>query len=381
MKAMFIVQGEGRGHMTQALAMEQLLKKAGHEVTAIVIGTCNRREIPGYFKEQTEATLYTVASPNFYFDKQSKSINLWKTGVFNLLAIPRFVKELKQIHRIYLAEGPEVIINFYDLLGGFYFALFNPEAKRISIAHQYLALHKQFSFAKGHGIQKWFFQLTNWATSMNSHSRIALSFSDYSEATKGLTVAPPLLRSELFDLTPTMGNYLLAYVVNKGYAEEIMQWHSRNKKVKIHCFWDNKTEKDEWSPWQGLTFHHINDQKFLQMMAGCMGYISTAGFESICEAMYLGKPVLMVPVANQYEQACNALDATKAGAGIWFRHFDLGRFLRFISTRKHQTSDFKAWTRLYESIILKEVESFAPNTKPRWFNRKINLPRLVLNNK
>lgn len=378
---MFIVQGEGRGHMTQALAMEQLLKEAGHQVSGILMGICNRREIPAYFKSKTEAPLYQVASPNFYFDKQSKSINLWKTGVFNTLAIPRFLGELQKIHRIVQNTQPDVIINFYDILGGYYFGLYNPPVKRISIAHQYLARHKRFPFAKGHGIQKQLFQLTNWVTSMNSHSRIALSFRDYPHAKPDLTVAPPLLRSELFDLKPVKGDYLLAYVVNKGYAEEIMDWHRKNKKVKIHCFWDNQEAEDEWSPWNGLTFHHINDHKFLDMMAGCMGYISTAGFESICEAMYLGKPVMMVPVAKQYEQACNALDAAKAGACIWSERFDLSRFLQYLSSRKAKSADFKTWTALYQSIILKEVESYIPHTKTRWLSRRVIVPKLVISNK
>ena len=56
-------------------------------------------------------------------------------------------------------------------------------------------------------------------------------------------------------------------------------------------------------------------------MAGCKAYASTAGFESICEAMYLGKPVLMVPA--HIEQDCNAYDAMKAGAGIIGDSFDL----------------------------------------------------------
>lgn len=49
-------------------------------------------------------------------------------------------------------------------------------------------------------------------------------------------------------------------------------------------------------------------------MAGCRAYATTAGFESICEAMYLGKPVLMVPA--HIEQDCNAHDAMRAGAGL-----------------------------------------------------------------
>lgn len=49
-------------------------------------------------------------------------------------------------------------------------------------------------------------------------------------------------------------------------------------------------------------------------MGGCKAYLTTAGFESVCEALYLGKPVLMVPV--HVEQECNAWDAQKVGAGV-----------------------------------------------------------------
>lgn len=381
MKVLFIVQGEGRGHMTQALAMEQILVDAGHEVSGIVIGTCNRREIPTYFKRKAQAPLYSVTSPNFYFDKNSKSINLWKTGLLNTLAIPKFLGELWKINQLVKQLEPEVVINFYDLLGGVYFGLFNPSVKRISIAHQYLAGHPEFPFAKGHGIQKQLFQITNWATSLNSHSRVALSFRDYAATRKGLTIAPPLLRQEIFELAPTRGDYLLAYVVNKGYAQDLIDWHRKNKKVKIHCFWDNKEMEDEWSPWKGLTFHHINDRKFLELMAGCMGYVSTAGFESICEAMYLQKPVMMVPVEKQYEQACNALDATKAGAGIHAKKFDLSRFLTYLAQAQESPQEFKAWTQLYKSILLKEVESFVPDTRYKWLRVGRVLPRLVISNK
>lgn len=49
-------------------------------------------------------------------------------------------------------------------------------------------------------------------------------------------------------------------------------------------------------------------------MSSCRAYATTAGFESVCEAMYLGKPLLMVPA--HIEQDCNAYDAARGGAGI-----------------------------------------------------------------
>ena len=39
MRYVFIVQGEGRGHLTQAISMERLLRESGHEVAAVLVGT------------------------------------------------------------------------------------------------------------------------------------------------------------------------------------------------------------------------------------------------------------------------------------------------------------------------------------------------------
>ena len=69
---------------------------------------------------------------------------------------------------------------------------------------------------------------------------------------------------------------------------------------------------------------------FLRQMAGCKAYASTAGFESICEAMYLGKPIMMVPA--HIEQDCNAYDASLSGAGIVSNDFELERLLEFAET-------------------------------------------------
>lgn len=87
-------------------------------------------------------------------------------------------------------------------------------------------------------------------------------------------------------------------------------------------------------------------------MANCRAYASTAGFESICEAMYLGKPVLMVPA--HIEQDCNAYDAMKAGAGIVCDSFELESLLRF-AEKYIPNRDFVYWVRSCEHRIILEL--------------------------
>jgi hypothetical protein len=62
----------------------------------------------------------------------------------------------------------------------------------------------------------------------------------------------------------------------------------KNFPQEMHCFWDRKNMPLTYSPHEHLTFHQIDNVLFTDYMKRCKGYISTAGFESICEAMYLG---------------------------------------------------------------------------------------------
>ena len=38
MRILFVIQGEGRGHLTQALSLRQKLVGEGHEVVGVLVG-------------------------------------------------------------------------------------------------------------------------------------------------------------------------------------------------------------------------------------------------------------------------------------------------------------------------------------------------------
>lgn len=50
MKVIFVIQGEGRGHLTQALALGQMLRHEGHEVVKVLVGKSKNRMIPAFFR-------------------------------------------------------------------------------------------------------------------------------------------------------------------------------------------------------------------------------------------------------------------------------------------------------------------------------------------
>src|ERR1051325_9856324 len=99
MKFVFIVQGEGRGHMTQALSLRNILVRNGHEVCAALVGKSARREIPAFFLEKIQAPVTSFESPNFVLDPKGKGLKIGETMVTNLLKYRKYMGNLKDIDK------------------------------------------------------------------------------------------------------------------------------------------------------------------------------------------------------------------------------------------------------------------------------------------
>ena len=355
MNFIFIVQGEGRGHMTQAISLFQILKASGHEIGHVIVGKSKRRELPEFFVQNIDAPITQLESPNFITDRNSKSVSVFKTLFVNLVRLPIYLTSTQKIDQIVKQEKPDTIINFYDFLSGLYFLLKRPKTTHIALAHQFLLSHPEFEFPKGRIYDRLSLITGNKLAGYKAKKLLCLSFRPMRDDPKnGLIVVPPLLREEIKTQEVSDKDFFLVYMVNHGYADQVRLFHRNHPELKIHCFWDKKGEPEELKE-GNLTFHRLNDKKFINLMSSCKGYLSTAGFESICEAMFMGKPVLMVPVKGHYEQSCNAIDAKRAGAGISSQNFDLELLLEYLPLYKPVKDDFTAWIQQTNKLFLQNL--------------------------
>lgn len=93
MKVIFIVQGEGRGHLTQALTLEKALRDCGHKVTEILVGRSRSREVPSFFLHRTQAPVYGFLSPNFLPSKANQKVGLTQSIIYNIFKSPKYPVE------------------------------------------------------------------------------------------------------------------------------------------------------------------------------------------------------------------------------------------------------------------------------------------------
>ena len=171
---------------------------------------------------------------------------------------------------------------------------------------------------------------------------------------------PPLLRPGLDELSPGDDGHLLAYALNPGYGALLAEWQRRHPDVRVHCYLDGGAAALREAPQDGFHCHALDDDGFLKHLASCRAYVGSAGFESICEAFYLGKPVLAVPTAGHYEQTLNGWDAQRIGAARVGSYDDLDRFWAEPPVPSlAAVRDFRDWVALAPQTIVELVERAA----------------------
>lgn len=357
MKFLFIVQGEGRGHLTQAITLENVLLRSGHEVVEILVGKSESRRLPGFFTRSVHAPVKQFVSPNFLPTPANKRINITRSVLYNIAKVPEYLRSMHYINERIIKTGADMVINFYELLTGLIYFLYRPAVPQVCIGHQYLFLHKDFEMPEKHKFGMKLLNMFTRLTALGAKEYLALSFrSMKDDKSKRIKVVPPLLRRDVFRQEVTNGDYIHGYMVNSGFSECIMRWHKEHPETPLRFFWDRWEETPVKKIDETLSFYQLDDVEFLRQMSGCKAYASTAGFESVCEAMYLGKPLMMVPA--HIEQECNAYDAMKSSAGIVDDDFDLAKLLKFAETYKPDTR-FREWVNSAEYMIVNELEGLA----------------------
>ncbi len=356
MKYLFVVQGEGRGHLTQAIALSQMLRRNGHEVVGALVGKNPNRLLPPFFEQQIGCQVEVFHSPSFDYGRKGKKGKLLQTIFVNTTParLARWQKSISTIVRAIERTGPDVVVNFYEMLLGITYLMNRIRVPVVSIGHQFLVDHPDYAHRSLTDQGQFALRLNNQLCSLGTTKTLALSLYPLKDSYRyRIAVVPPLLRSEVFELEPRNEGYLLGYLLNAGYADEIRAWHRRHPEIELHIFWDKKDVPSTLVIDDRLTFHRIDDRKFLEMMRGCAGYATTAGFESICEAMYLGKPVLMVPA--HLEQQINAEDAAAVGAGIVACEFDLEKLIELIPRYAADTAAFRTWVDGAEELFVRHL--------------------------
>lgn len=356
MKYLFFVQNEGRGHLTQALTVASELRNQGHQIVGTILSDNPHRQLPSFFKEQMQTPIYFIKSPYFLKNKKQTGINLPKSIIFNLSRSLAYFKSAKITKKLCHNLNPDIILNFYEPMVGLSHLFYNNLPTTYSFGHQFFLDHPAFQKPKNKKVEHLLLSFFNNLVAYGTTKKIALSFTEEPDyLSKNIIVCPPLIRSEIKILKPDNKNFILSYVLNDGYCQEIINWSKNNPTQQIEAFWDKKNELPIKSFGSNLRFYQLSGPLFINFLKDCSLYVSTAGFESICEAAYLQKNILMVPTANHYEQLCNAKDAARAKIAQYDSFFNISLGLKSANYSDSAKKTFKKWVDEKSDKIIKII--------------------------
>jgi uncharacterized protein (TIGR00661 family) len=153
------------------------------------------------------------------------------------------------------------------------------------------------------------------------------SFYDARPLRPDVRVVGTLPRQAIRELSPSQGEHLLVYFNRARDQLHHGMLHTLNELgVPIHIY---------GSPRRGragrISFLPTSELPFLEDLASCRAVLSTAGNQLVGEALFLGKPLLVVP-ERCVEQRMNALAVQRLGIGrkIELREFTLPTLRDFL---------------------------------------------------
>ncbi len=341
----------------QALTLQEKLTSRGHQVLAAVIGANPETKLPSFFTAQIKIPLLIVASPGFVVDKEGRGIKIMSSGAAAARRLPQYWRSLQSIKKIIKEYQPDVLVSFYEPLVGHYYRLYRDKRPLFCLGHQYFIASPAFKFPAGNKLARRAFQFFNRFSAPRRSIKIALSFTRESDnPSKNFFVCPPLIRAEIKRQAAADNGFLLIYLLNAGYSRDIISWSEKHPDIKIEAFWNNP-DRELSRFGDNLIFHHLSGAKFIDRLAHCRAYVSTAGFDSIAEAAYLQKNILMVPTKNHFEQKCNAADAVRAEIAASADSFDLSLMLKQEKTHHPAgLAAFRRWVDDYDDKIMELLE-------------------------
>ncbi len=121
-------------------------------------------------------------------------------------------------------------------------------------------------------------------------------------------VVPPVLRENLFRLRPSNGDHVLAYhayATSPGFYDFL---RAIPRPVKVYG--SDRTGSDG-----NLQFQPRSEDGLLADLASCAYVVCGGGHTLISEALYFGKPLLVVPIRGAFEQFLNAHYVANLGYG------------------------------------------------------------------
>lgn len=320
MRILYGVTGEGLGHAMRSRVVAQHLYARGHEVKLVASGRA-REYLARYFPDVERI-------PGFAMTYRDGKVARARTVRRTLRALRPAVRESIAMYRNAISGfQPDVCISDFDSFSHVFGRLFGRPV--ISLDHQHVIdrcehpVQIEDRLPRDFAITKAFVR----AKMPGCAHYVVTSFyrpPPKARCKERTTVVGPILRPEVEALVPTSGEHVLVYQTAIAPAELIAALRAIPSVPFVMYAREGVGEHGN------VSIRAFDEQRFLADLASARAVICNGGYTLMSEALYLGKPIVSLPLRHQGEQELNAAYLQELGLGVALRRLEFARLRELV---------------------------------------------------
>jgi uncharacterized protein (TIGR00661 family) len=303
MRILYGVNGEGMGHATRSeVVIGSLL--GSHDVRVMASGAAYRH------LHDRLPRVDEIFGPSFAMDQGE--IQRWATVRQN---VQQAAHELPDTVKRWVAEvddwKPEVVITDFEPLAGVYARHTRTPLIAVDNINMVDRCHHDAEII---GAQREDYMIARAVVrSMvpGAVEYIVTTFFEPPVRRGGTKLVPPIIRPEIVAAETEDGDHLVVYSSGDPHLLEALRAIDVPARVYGMRGGPDKIEVEG-----KIEFRPRSSEDFVESLRTSRGVIAGGGFSLLSEAVYLGKPILALPLRGQFEQTMNARYVKRLGYGL-----------------------------------------------------------------
>jgi len=300
MKIVYSINGQGRGHVTRSWPLiKELMKK--HDVYVYAGGNAY-----DFLHDKVKIKKIPYFKLIYYNNKIAYLITL-----LNYIGtLPSMRKELKIFEEEMKYLNPDLIISDFEPLA--LKASRKLKIRSIILSNQEEILEKESLFRINPIFWPayFIFLIAMKLDFRGGNIKLVTSIDRKNTINrKNIIFIDPLVREDIKKLKTSYKDYFFVYATDKNNIKILDLLEKTNKKAVAYGFNEKIAEK-----YKNIKLKS-SEKNLFSDIANCSVVITSGGHSLISEAIILKKPILSIPIRNQFEQIFNAITVKKLGIG------------------------------------------------------------------
>ncbi|MCB1135956.1 MAG: hypothetical protein KDK78_06790 [Chlamydiia bacterium] len=312
MKILYGICGIGNGHAFRQLPILTRLAQAGATLLVFAYGR-SLEVFQQVAQDYSNVAVQEVFVP--YLQGKTDGLDFATSARLNANQKPFFARNCLAWERAAADLGhPDLVLSDYEPVCAQYAYAYDAPLITIDQQSKYLLGHSQNSL---NGCSATDEVMRLRMLFPKAALRIACSFFVPDQSKGGVEICPSLLRDSIQSLCrrPSESEFIVYLSIQQFQSQPLSKWmqlFADQRDAQWHVFVPQQTD---CHPPANVHVYMHGDPAFDRLLASCAGVVSTAGHGLLSEAMFLGIPVLALPI-RLYEQQMNAHVIAKHGFGL-----------------------------------------------------------------